>query len=683
MTMRTRALLCAALILVAGCETPRAVRRDLVSIPQGRLLSPPDTASESVPTAQADDLSWRIENATLAPALPASRPSPARNFNVVFEQAPVAALADAVLGQSLRRSYRVDPSIQGTLTLSLVGRMTEAEALATFDRALRSINAAVVPEGAGYAVVPSAQAARLSGPPVVARDGDNVIAGSVVYQARSIGAAEIARLLEPLAGEGAVVRADPGREQVFITGDPTTVNALLRTARTLDVDWLQGKSLQFFPVRFATPGDIASEIRQVFGGPDGPLGSQIQFIELNRLNGLLVISRSPAGLDRAAEWIQRFDRPPPPASRRLRSIPLANLEAEQFVTTLSALLGGVGGAGSQPQPGPAADRGAASGPATGAGSAPSGASVTPSSPAVVGGLAGGLRLTADARTNSLILLADDAEYRNVLDVVRELDAPPPQVLIEATIAEVTLNDRLRFGVQWFFDDGDFTGGFSPTDNNNAASSFPGFSLRYVNLDIRAALNALSTVTDVQLISTPRVLVLSNESAELQVGDQVPIITQSAEGLQDDSRIVNTVQYRDTGVVLSVTPRVSESGRMFIEIQQEVSEVAGTTSSDIDSPTIQQRRLSTRIQVDDGQLVVLGGLLRSSRSLGDTGVPYLSRIPGLGALFRARDTTDRQTELVMFLRPTVVRARGDIDVVTNEMVSRLRDQGLPVAAPVAP
>ncbi len=237
-------------------------------------------------------------------------------------------------------------------------------------------------------------------------------------------------------------------------------------------------------------------------------------------------------------------------------------------------------------------------------------------------------MTADPRTNALILLADDAEYRNVLDIVRELDAPPPQVLIEATIAEVTLNDRLRFGVQWFLDDGDLTGGFSSGSNDDAAPSFPGFSLRYANLDVRAVLNALSTVTDVQLVSTPRVLVLSNETAELQVGDQVPIITQTAVGLNDDSRILNSVQYRDTGVVLSVTPRVSESGRMFIEIEQEVSEVAGTTTSDIDSPTIQQRRLSTRIQVEDGQLVVLGGLLRSSTNLGDTGVPYLSRIPGL-------------------------------------------------------
>jgi general secretion pathway protein D len=527
-----------------------------------------------------------------------------------------------------------------------------------------------VAEGAGYAIVPSAQANRLSAPPVFAQDSASGLTGSAVYQARSIGAAEIARLLEPLAGEGATVRADPGREQLYISGDPTTVNALLRTARSLDVDWMQGKSLQFFPVRYATPAEIASEIRQVFGGPDGPLGNQIQFIELSRLNGLLVITRSPDGLDRAAEWIGRFDRAPPPASRRLRSIPLTNLEADQFVATLSTLLGaGSASTGAQSAE-PVGDTAPAEPPAVAPGAT------------TVAGVAGasGLRLTADPRTNSIILLADDSEYRNVLDIVRQLDAPPPQVLIEATIAEVTLTDRLRFGVQWFFDDGDLTGGFSSGSNDDAASSFPGLSIRYLDLDVRAVLNALSSVTDVQLISTPRILVLSNQSAELQVGDQVPIITQTAVGLNNDSRILNSVQYRDTGVVLSVTPRVSENGRMFIEIEQEVSEVAGTTSSDIDSPTIQQRRLKTRIQVEDGQLIVLGGLLRSSRSLGDAGVPYLSRLPVVGGLFRTRDTTERQTELVMFLRPTVIRARPDIDAITDEMVGRFQALGLPVEQP---
>lgn len=668
----------AALLLLAACETPRAIQPGLATLPQSRYptSTPPVEAISDLESA--DDGAWRIDGRG-APLPPTAPRSPVRTFNVAFDQAPIAAVADAVLGRSMGRSFRVDAAVQGSLTFTLTGRMTEAEALASFDRALRGAGAAVVAEGRGYAVVPEARARGLNGPPVLASEGMGVVAGPVIYQAREISAAELARLLEPLAGEGAKVRPDPSREQLFITGDPTTVNALLRTARSLDVDWLQGKSLQFIPTRYASPAEIAADIRQVFGGPDGPMGSQIQIVELNRLNGLLVVARSSAGLDRAAEWIARFDRSPPPASRRLRSVPLANLEAEQLVTTLGALLDS-GQSSTMSRPAQPASAGSSAPSPTPTISPSASGSASANTPSVAGAVVAGstgLRLTADPRTNTLILLADDAEYRNVVDIVRQLDAPPPQVLIEATIAEVTLNDRLRYGVQWFFDDGDLTGGFGSGANDDAASSFPGFSLRYMNMDVRAVLNALSAVTDVQLLSTPRILVLSNESAQLQVGDQVPIITQTATGLNDDSRVVNSVQYRDTGVVLSVTPRVSESGRMFIQVEQEVSEVSGTTSSDIDSPTIQQRRLSTRIQVDDGQLVVMGGLLRSSRSLGDTGVPYLSRIPAVGALFRSREDTQRQTELVMFLRPTVIRARQDIDAVTGEMLGRLQALGMPV------
>lgn len=662
---------------LAACETPRAIGLGAARVPTARTApTPPRILSTVAEAASADQEGWRIEGAAIASAAMPIEPSPVRQFSVAFDQAPVAAVADAVLGRSMGRPFRVDPAVQGALTFSLAGAMTEAEALYSFDRALRSIGAALSPEGRGFAIVPESQARRLTAPPVLADGTVDVMSGAAVYQAREVGAAEIVRLLEPLAGEGASVRADPSREQVVITGDPTTVSALIRTARSLDVDWLSGRSLQFFPARFASPSDLASEIAQVFGGPDGPMGSQIQVITLDRLNGLLVVARSPAGLDRAAEWIARFDRPPPPASRRLRSIPLANLEAEQFVTTLSSLLGD----GNRDQDRTRSADGPSettelSQPAGSPKDRPDGPGASPAASTTTGD--SGLRLTADPRTNAIILLADDAEYRNVLDIVRELDTTPPQVLIEATIAEVTLNDRLRFGVQWFFDDGELSGGLSSGSDDAAATSYPGFALRYLNMDVRAVLNALSSVTDVQLISTPRIMVLSNESAELQVGDQVPVITQSAIGLNNDSRLVNSVQYRDTGVVLSVTPRVSESGRMFIEIEQEVSEVAGTTSSDIDSPTIQQRRISTRIQVEDGQLVVLGGLLRSTRSLGDTGIPYLSRIPGIGAAFRTRDDTRRQTELVMFLRPTVIRARGDIDAVSNELVGRLRALGMPV------
>lgn len=648
---------------LAACAPPRAVRPDLAVVPTARypasMPEPPPTPGEALP----QDPGWRIEGAR--PQDPTAPSATTRTFSLAFDQAPISVVVDALIGQTLRRSYRIDPSVQGDLTVSIQGRMTETQALLLLDRALGGVNGALVMEGVGYAVVPRAQAGRLSGTPQIVSEGVDGLATSVVYQARSLGVSELARLLEPLAGEGAVVRADPTRQQLYLSGDATTVSALARTARALDVDWMQGRSFQLVPVRYASPAQIISEVRQVLGGPDGPTGGQIELVEMDRLNAVLVIARSPDGLDRALEWIVRFDVPPPPAARRLRTISLANLEAEQLVETLSALLGSGGGTGERPSAG---------------GTAAAAASDSPPAGASSGGAVDGLRITADPRTNSIVMLADDAEYRNVLNIVRELDVPPPQVLIEATIAEVTLNDRLRFGVQWFIEQDNLAGGFLSGEGTNPSLSFPGLSFRYLDVDVQAVLSALSSVTDVQLVSTPRILVLSNESAELQVGDQVPILVQSAVGLDTDSRILNTVQYRDTGVVLAVTPRVSDSGRMFITIELEVSEVAGTTSSDIDSPTIQQRRLSTRIQVEDGQLIVIGGLIRSSTSIGDTGIPYLSRIPVAGALFRSRDQTQRQTELVMFLRPVVIRSRPDIDRVTDELVFRLQALGLPIEAP---
>lgn len=640
----------AAVLALAGCETPRQAPPSLATLPSAGPARAVTTEAPTESAYQPDATGWRIEGAILADAPGETPASPVRSFSVRFDRAPVAAVVDAVIGQTLNRSYRIDPSVQGDLTLSLTGRMSEADALASLDRALRSQNAALVREGPGYAVVPASDARR---------SGAEALNGAVAYQARHVSAAELVRLLEPLAGEAAMVRADPLREQVHLSGDPDAVSALLRAARSLDTDWLQGRSFQFFPVRYATPAQLAGELRQVMGGEEGVLAGQLQLLEMERLNGLLVVARSPAGLDRAAEWILRLDRPAAPASRRFRSIPLSNLEAGPFVQTLSVLMGEGAGQESSAPPGAPIGQNTDAAPAT---SATASATV------------GGLRLTADPRTNAIIMFADDAEYRGVLEIVRELDTTPPQVLIEATIAEVTLNDRLRFGVQWFFENDELSGGFGSAANDTAAASYPGLAVRYLGTDVRAVLNTLSTVTDVQLISTPRILVLSNESAELQVGDQVPIITQTATGLQEDSRIINSVQYRDTGVVLSVTPRVSDSGRMFIDIAQEVSEVAGTTTSEIDSPTIQQRRLATRVQVEDGQLLVLAGLMRSTTSTGDTGIPYLSRAPVVGALFRARDVTERQTELVMFLRPTVMRERRDVDVVAEEMLRRLESLG---------
>lgn len=640
-------------LFVAGCITAPRLPTSAPVLP----TSAPRAVEASVPPPpsppDAEPQSWRIKGAQM---LPRSEPTRVerrgQTLSLTFDDAPIAAVADAVFAQALRRPFRIDPEIEGRVTMRIAGFVTESDIIRIVDQALRANGAALVAEGQGYAIVPTAKAGALTEAPLLGAPTRAYAGGVVIYPAQYVSAAELLRLLTPLAGSSVQVRADSPREHVYLSGDVATVNALLRTAQMFDVDWMGSMHFQFAPLRYATPREMTEQLRRLMGGVEGPIGSQVDFIEVDRLNGVIVIAKSAARLDDVQAWIGRLDQPSPEPRRRLRSIPLSNQTAADFVKVLSGLLGSGGGAGSAP-------------PAT----------VAVGGSSVSSGGGDGLRVTADPRSNSILLIADDAEYENVRRIVAELDVAPAQVLIEATVAEVTLNDQLKYGVQWFFENGSTTGGFGSAASTAAASSYPGFSIRYLGGDFRVVLNALSGVTDVQLVSTPRILVLANETADLQVGDQVPIITQTTTGATNDALTVNTVQYRDTGVVLQVTPRVGDGGVVFIDISQEVSEVTGTTSSEIDSPTIQSRRFSTKIRVEDGQVVALGGLLRNSRSVGDTRVPYLGQIPGIGALFGSRDRTVRQTEMVVFLKVTLVRGREDADQLTDDIAVRFESLGV--------
>jgi general secretion pathway protein D len=257
--------------------------------------------------------------------------------------------------------------------------------------------------------------------------------------------------------------------------------------------------------------------------------------------------------------------------------------------------------------------------------------------------------------------------------LRKLDAVPLQVLIEATLAEVTLNDELRYGLQWFFNNGNNSITLSNLTSGAVASTFPGFSYVFQDSNTRIVLDALDAVTDVRVISSPQVLVLDNRTAELQVGDQVPIATQQAVDIDNaDARTISTVEFRDTGVVLRVTPRVNKSGLVNMEIEQEESNAVETTTSDLDSPTIQQRRLSSSIVVNSGQTIALGGLIRDTRTNGRSGLPVLSQMPVVGPLFGTTEEIGRRTELLVLITPRIVRNQRDALAVTRELRERLKD-----------
>ena len=284
-------------------------------------------------------------------------------------------------------------------------------------------------------------------------------------------------------------------------------------------------------------------------------------------------------------------------------------------------------------------------------------------------------VTADDSNNSLVITGTRLQYEKVLRILSSLDAAPIQVLLEATIAEVTLNDELKFGVRWYLSQHHY--GLSETDDTTGAAvsaataAISGLSFTTKLGEISSLLNMLSGVTNVKVVSTPSLTVLDNHAAHLQVGDEVPIIKQSSTSTASNSAAtVTDVEYKNTGVILSVTPRVNQNGLVLLDIDQEVSGVTNTTSSNINSPTVQQRKVSTTVIVQDGQTLALGGLVQDKRTDIHTRMPVVGRLPIVGPLFGTTDNSKGRTELLVFVRPRVLRNTVEARQVTDEFRGQL-------------
>ncbi|MDH3240830.1 MAG: hypothetical protein OEO83_09195 [Alphaproteobacteria bacterium] len=486
-----------------------------------------------------------------------------------------------------------------------------------------------------------------------------------------------------------------------------------------DVDWLAGLSLALVPLEFVNPEVLVKEIGAVLGqDKDNPLAGVLRFVPMARLNSVLVISTQPAYLARAQAIIEKLDQGGSGTDRQLFVYRVQNSDATALADTLGQVFGTGGSAAPRdlrsilaPQLAPARvnirpgsqgsgaatqqqaatagrtsgtlSSGAAARGGTGASRAPFGArggGAAQSAPAGAGSSASftingsdQIRVVADRTNNAILVWSTPVDYRMVVSVLRKLDQVPLQVLIEATIAEVTLTDSLRYGLQWFFRNGDSSVTLSTAASGAVSSSFPGFSYFLDGRNVKAVLDALETVTDLNVISSPQLMVLDNQTAELQVGDQVPIVTQQSQSTTDAaSPIINSIEYRDTGIILRVTPRVNAGGLVSMTIEQEASLVSDAlTTEGIESPTFRQRRITSTVAVQSGETVVLGGLIQDSRDRSESGVPFLRSIPGLGLLFGSKARDNNRTELLVLITPRAVTNQREVRRVTEELRQRLR------------
>jgi general secretion pathway protein D len=482
---------------------------------------------------------------------------------------------------------------------------------------------------------------------------------------------------------------------------------------------------------------------------EGPMGGMIRFIGNKRLASILVISSQPQYIGRARAWIEKLDARAEHSEKQFYTYRVQNRPAKELMTVLTSIFGakgqgdsgvssrfglsslssgGMGGGGGSGTPplgalsasGPTGGgAGGAGGPGGGGGAGGLAASSSqngggfgggfggstgqPSSVSgfsVPGGISGGsaagptpavsldndrYKIGVDDAKNALVIMATPEDYRRIRAVIETLDVLPNQIYLEATIAEVRLNDALHFGVSYFLQKNASIVGFSGGSNANSApapnsllgsnllatpvgATFPGFAYAYRAINQQATINALNQISDVNIISTPSLTVLDNREALLQVGDQIPV--QTLTSVSAIGNTFNSVSYTNTGVILKLTPHISESGRVMLEIEQEVSNVDPATPAGSTTPTIQQRRVKTQVVINDNESLMLGGLVKDETGRSAAQLPVAGDIPIIGNAFKDKIDVIQKQELIIMITPHVIRSLSEGREITEEYKRKL-------------
>jgi general secretion pathway protein D len=598
----------------------------------------------------------------LAPCVAAAQAQGgARAYAYSFADADVASVADEILGQALKLPFTVDPAVSGKITLRIERRLTPDQLLAAFEAALAQNGASLVRGADGvYAIVPRAKARssaslRSGGG---GRAGYQVVAEPLKFAAPS----DVAKVLSDMGAGDVVLHADDKLGLIVLGGTSSEIRSARETIAVFDRSGLSAARSRVVTLRVGAADAVASDIERLAKAAD--LGGVVA-VPLRQMNAVVLLARSAATLDQLEAWTLRLDQPSAEEPTTLWVYRPRNVAAEALVEALRALSDSAGGVRASP---PRTDGDLSPGPA------PEAARPV-ESPAAFD--PNGLRVSVERSTNSLLVMAPASRWRSLLSALQQLDRAPDQVLIEATVLEVTLNRDFRLGVDWSLvsADGKLASTLSRAETGDVAPAYPGISLTYLNTGVRAVVSALASRTNVEVMSAPKLLALDNQTASLQVGDQVPIVIQRAQGTgAPGAPLVTTTEYRDTGVILKIKPRINGDRNVLLEVSQEVSDVARTTTSGIDSPTIQQRRFESSLSLQEGQTLAIGGLISSARNTNSSGVPWLKDVPVAGALFRTNTNGSRRTELIVLLSARIVRSAEDGRASTEALKGAMDEIG---------
>ncbi|MGA2550762.1 MAG: type II secretion system secretin GspD [Burkholderiaceae bacterium] len=649
-----------------------------------------------------------------------------------FVNADLEAAVHA-FGQFLQKDFLIDPRVKGTITISSEHPVTRAEAYRLLLAALRFQGFTIVESGGISKVIPEADAKFAGGPTEIPRDasprsdgirGDQIV--TQVFHLNYDSASNMVNVLRPLVSANSTLTANPNNNSIVITDYAENLRRLAKIIASQDAP--SSAESDVVQLQYALASDLAPVVQRLMEPPAGSAadpGQRVVVVAEPRINAVLLRAGSPARVAYAKTLIGKLDVPTV-AAGNIHMVYLKNAEATKLAQTLRAVVSGEisvpqatsgalsgtsmtqGSSGSQPTGaplggGPSTSPGGASSSPGGLGGAAQGllstaasASSNPFNSQSSSSGGGGGFIQADAATNALIITAPEPVYRNLRAIIDALDVRRAEVFIESLIVEVTAERAAEFGIQW-----QALGGYNGTGPHavggtnfgttgvnilgvaqNPGTVNPGLNVGVVNGQITIPgigtitnlgflARALESDTNTNILSTPNLLTLDNEEASIVVGQNVPFVTGQYAQTGTTSTVTpfQTITYQDVGLTLRVRPQVSDNGTVKMVIYQEVSSISSTTSTG--NVITNKRALSTDVQVDDGQIIVLGGLVQDSLSNEVDKVPGVGNVPVVGNLFKYQNRSRTKTNLMVFLRPHIVR--DDTDPVFADKYEMMRKQ----------
>jgi general secretion pathway protein D len=619
-------------------------------------------------------------------------------FSLNFDEADLGEVAKVVLSDILGQNYVLSPKVVGKVTLQTTHPLSKEELLPTLEMVLSMNNAALVKDGSIYHIEPLNEA-------LYSANFSSNRGGKFGYQMRvipvkNVAVDNVADLIKPLLHEKTLLTVDGRRNLLVVSGAADELARIVDMVNTFDIDILKGRSFALFPLAHVDAETLIKELDEVFYKKAKSDDDQFfKFIPIERLNAVLAITHQARYLKDIEQWVTRLDRANSTTGGGVNVYKVQHVDAVELANTLNDIFGN-GSGSSRREKSPKLAGGKKSSTLTNKTDKSStsdaqkntntqrSTSNSSTGDAKVSNV-GDVRIIADESNNSLIIVATAQEYEIIRPIVNQLDVMPLQVLVDATIVEVTLTDDLKYGLQWYFNHSN--GGSNSINSNGlgtistdtvaemaakAATGGFGYSFLSNSNDIGAVLNAQASNNNVNVISSPSLMVLNNQEASIQVGEEISLSTGTVGiagvtgGIGNNTTQLTQNQQRKTGVKLKIKPRVNANGLVTMEVTQSVEDVAETLKSGEVNPRISTREIESSVAIQSGETIVLGGLIKDKSTNGEGGIPLLHEIPVLGSLFGNKTKGQNKIELVVLITPRVVKSRQDANMITDEFKRKL-------------